>query len=253
MIDATGMPQSALLLGGTSEIGLAILEELASARLERVVLVGRDPVGLGAARRRLEARAVTEVAELVCDITVPSDVAGLPARAEAEIGPVDLAVVSVGDLGTADLFGLDAARVAEMFAVNTVAPASAAAELGGAMARQGYGRIVVISSVAAVRVRRANFAYGAGKAGLDAFAQGLAEALRPYGVGVTIVRPGFVRTKMTRGLRPPPFSSDVETVARAVADGLSSGAAVVYVPPSLRLLSALLRVLPNPIFRRLPG
>jgi decaprenylphospho-beta-D-erythro-pentofuranosid-2-ulose 2-reductase len=117
---------------------------------------------------------------------------------------------------------------------------------------QGHGTIVVLSSVAGVRVRRANFVYGAAKAGLDGFASGLADALHGSGVRLLLVRPGFVIGRMTAGMTPAPLSSTPAQVAEAVADALDRDRDVVWVPGMLRPLFALLRVLPRAVWRRMP-
>ena len=116
---------------------------------------------------------------------------------------------------------------------------------------QAHGTLIVLSSVAAERPRRSNFVYGASKAGLDAFAQGLGDALAGTGVDVMVVRPGFVRTKMTAGLKPAPLSTTPDAVAGAIVDGLRRGAHTVWVPPALRSVMSIVRHLPRPLFRRL--
>jgi short-subunit dehydrogenase len=121
------------------------------------------------------------------------------------------------------------------------------------MRTQGHGRIVVISSVAGERARKANFIYGSTKSGLDAFAQGLGDSLVGSGVAVTIVRPGFVVGRMTEGMDPAPFSTTPEAVAEAVVKGIESGADVVYAPPVLRWVFAVMRQLPRAVWRRMPG
>ena len=114
--------------------------------------------------------------------------------------------------------------------------------------------IVVLSSVAGVRPRRSNYVYGASKAGLDAFARGLREGLRPTGVKVVVVRPGFVRTKMTTGLAPAPFATDPGTVASAIVAAAARGrSGVVWVPRLLGPLFGFFRLLPGPIWRRVAG
>ncbi|MGH9093315.1 MAG: SDR family NAD(P)-dependent oxidoreductase, partial [Acidimicrobiales bacterium] len=118
---------------------------------------------------------------------------------------------------------------------------------------QGHGRLVVLSSVAGVRVRRANFTYGAAKRGLDAHVLGLAEVVRRSGVVVQVVRPGFVRTRMTEGLAPAPMAVGPGEVAAAVVDALGGTEPVVWVPGALRWVFAVLARLPGPVWRRLPG
>jgi decaprenylphospho-beta-D-erythro-pentofuranosid-2-ulose 2-reductase len=116
---------------------------------------------------------------------------------------------------------------------------------------QGHGTIVVLSSVAGERVRASNFVYGASKAGLDGFAQGLGDSLRGTGVEVLVVRPGFVHTRMTAGLDAAPLATTPEAVAKAVVEGLARGSHTVWVPAALRFVMIALRHLPRPIFRRL--
>jgi decaprenylphospho-beta-D-erythro-pentofuranosid-2-ulose 2-reductase len=119
------------------------------------------------------------------------------------------------------------------------------------MRAQGHGTIVALSSVAAERGRRSNFVYGSSKAGLDTFCQGLADRLHGSGVRLLVVRPGFVRSAMTRGLDPAPLATTPDDVARAIIDGLSGSAPVIWVPAKLRWVMSALRHLPRPLFRRL--
>jgi short-subunit dehydrogenase len=123
--------------------------------------------------------------------------------------------------------------------------------LAGRMRARGSGTIVILSSIAAVRPRKANYVYGAAKAGLDAFGRGLADALHGSGVRVLLVRPGFVTGRMTAGMSPAPLSTTPAEVGRAVAGALSARSDIVWVPPALRLLSAGLRLVPRPLWRRL--
>ncbi len=115
----------------------------------------------------------------------------------------------------------------------------------------GGGAIVVLSSVAAERPRRANAVYGASKAGLDALARGLGDDLQDAGVRVLVVRPGFVHTRMTQDLAPAPLASTPELVARAVREGLDGGSQTIWVPGALRWLMLVMRNLPRPLFRRM--
>jgi decaprenylphospho-beta-D-erythro-pentofuranosid-2-ulose 2-reductase len=148
------------------------------------------------------------------------------------------------------------AQVARSVADNFAWPAAAMAATAEHLLGQGRGRIVVLSSVAGVRVRLANFVYGSAKAGLDGFAWGLAATLRQRSGGVVsiqIVRPGFVHSKMTAGRRPAPFATTPAAVAEAVVTGIERSEPVIWVPPVLRVVFGLLRLLPDPIWRRLPG
>ena len=117
--------------------------------------------------------------------------------------------------------------------------------------QQGHGALVVLSSVAGERARRANFVYGSSKAGLDAFFQGLGDSLVGTGVRVLIVRPGFVRTKMTTGMDEPPLSTNAEEVAKVVVGAIASGKEQAWAPPALRYVMTGVRHLPRPLFRKL--
>jgi decaprenylphospho-beta-D-erythro-pentofuranosid-2-ulose 2-reductase len=101
-------------------------------------------------------------------------------------------------------------------------------------------------------VRRANFIYGSSKAGLDGFAQGLGDSLVGSGARVMVVRPGFVTTKMTAGMKPAPLAASAEQVAAAILEGLAKGAQIVWAPGALRPMMILARHLPRAVFRRLP-
>jgi len=120
------------------------------------------------------------------------------------------------------------------------------------MRAQRSGQIVVFSSVAGVRVRKANYVYGAAKAGLDGFASGLGDALHGSGVRLLLVRPGFVVGRMTEGMSPAPLPTTPGDVADAVADGLRRHRSRVWVPSLLRPASFIARLLPQAVWRRLP-
>ena len=254
MIDAFGNPQSIVVLGGTSEIVTAIVGQLTTAgHCRTVVLAGRDPSGLGAAAARL-ASDVPRVDTVPCDASRPDDAADAVTRCfEQAAEPVDLVIMAVGELGDQLADETEPARVAALTTVNFTWPAAALTAAAARLRAQGRGRIVVLSSVAGVRVRRANFVYGSGKAGLDAFAIGLGESLRGTGVTVHVVRPGFVHTKMTAGRPAAPFAVGPEQVAADVVRGLGRGDTVIWSPRTLRWAFAVFRLLPQSIWRRLPG
>lgn len=252
MNDVTGMPQTAVVLGGGSEIARAVLVALARRRLVQVVLTGPREASLRATASALEPFGV-ETRLIEHDLSDPSGVDGLVAAAQEALGTIDLVVVAAGRLGTASLDALDPGTVADLVAVNFAGPAAALLGFAKALAGAGGGRIVVLSSAAGYRVRKANFVYGAAKSGLDGFAQGLRDALEGSGIVVTIVRPGFVRTVMTSGLPAAPLSSEPGAVAQAVVRGLERRAEIVWVPSVLGPLLFALRLLPSRWWRRLPG
>ena len=251
MFDAVGNPQSLLLLGGTSEIGLAIVEAFVSDRPMRVVLAGRESERLDAARSRLEQRG--------CAVeTLPFDARELDTHADVVRkaftgGDIDVAIVAFGLLGDNEQAWTDVAAAVDLAQVNYTAAVSVGVALAERMKAQGHGSLVALSSVAGERARRANFVYGSTKAGLDAFYTGLTEALREFGVRVTVVRPGFVHSRMTEGREPAPLATTPDAVAKVVVDAVRSSKEQVWAPPQLRPVMTVLRHLPRPIFRRLPG
>jgi decaprenylphospho-beta-D-erythro-pentofuranosid-2-ulose 2-reductase len=240
-----------VVFGGNSEIALAIVEALAAEGLERVVLAVRDPAG-GRGADALRARGVdTTTISFDADATATHDVAVDDAITALDGEALDLAIVAFGVLGDQERAKRDPELAVEIATTNFVGAVSVLTILGERMRAQGRGTIVVLSSVAAVRARRANYPYGATKAGVDAFAQGLGDALAEANIHVLVARPGWVRTKMTAGDRPKPLATDPQAVARDIVAGLHRGAHTVWSPRALRAALAVMRVLPRPLWRRL--
>ncbi len=250
MIDAVGNPQSLLLLGGTSEIGLAIVERFAAARTLRVVLAGRPGPRLVAAAERLRDKGCT-VSTLEFDARRPDTHTEVVDKAFAD-GDIDVTVVAFGILGDAEQAWTNVEAAREMAEVNYVAPVTVGVALANRLRAQGHGSLVALSSVAGERVRRSNFVYGSTKAGLDGFYTGLTEALRPSGVHVTVVRPGFVHSRMTEGMKAAPLSQTPQQVAEIVVDAVRNRRELVWAPGAFRWVMSVLRHLPRPVFRRLP-
>jgi decaprenylphospho-beta-D-erythro-pentofuranosid-2-ulose 2-reductase len=249
MINAVGAPQSLLLLGGTSDIGLAIARKYSRHGL-RVVLAARP------SDRR--TAAATELAGLGCDVTeVDLDARDHESHAATieqafSGGDIDIAVIAFGLLGDSEQAWRDPDLALELAEVNYTAPVHFGVLLGQRMQAQAHGWIVAMSSVAGERVRRSNFVYGSTKAGFDGFFLGLGEALRDYGVHVLVVRPGFVKSKMTTGLDEAPLAVTPDQVADAVGEAIKSKRELVWVPGPLRVVMSGLRHVPRPLFRKLP-
>lgn len=251
VMDALGRAGSVLVLGGTSEIGLATARRLVADGARRVVLAGRDPAALSAAAGSLGG--VTTVETAVVDAGETAGHAAFVADVFDRHGDFDVVLVTVGMLAEQAAVDADPGLAVAMAETNYVGPASLSLHAAGRLQQQGHGVLVVLSSVAGERVRPANYAYGSSKAGLDGLAQGLGHALADSGVQVMVVRPGFVRTRMTAGMEAAPFAVEPDDVAEAIAKGLERGSATVWVPPVLRWVMAVMRHLPAPLFRRLPS
>jgi decaprenylphospho-beta-D-erythro-pentofuranosid-2-ulose 2-reductase len=242
VFDATGNPQTILLLGGTSEIGLAICERYLRDTKARIILADLP----GAPRRdaaiaQLQAAGAKSVEYLDFDAL---DTASHPAVIDSAWagGDVDVAIVAFGILAQ----------------INYTAAVSVGVLIGQKMRTQGFGQIIAMSSAAGERVRRSNFVYGSTKAGLDGFYLGLGEALREFGVHVLVIRPGQVRTATTlehwkaTGAKEAPFTVDKEYVADLAVTSAAAGKELVWAPGQVRVLMSVLRHIPRPIFRKLP-
>jgi decaprenylphospho-beta-D-erythro-pentofuranosid-2-ulose 2-reductase len=250
--DALGTVQSVLVLGGASEIGVAIAAELAGSRHATVVLAARRPDDLTAEVAALHAAGAGRVETLAFDADDTDSHEGFVRQAAETVGDLDVVVLAfglLGDQGADAAGGEGAVRLAR---TNYLGAVSVSLAVARQLRRQGHGTLVVLSSVAGERVRRANFIYGSTKAGLDGFAQGLGDDLVGSGAGVLIVRPGFVKGRMTAGMDPAPMATTPEAVAEAVAKALADGREMIWVPGILRLAFAVFRHLPRPVWRRLP-
>jgi decaprenylphospho-beta-D-erythro-pentofuranosid-2-ulose 2-reductase len=251
MENAFGQPQQVVVLGGTSDIARAITKKLCAARARTVVLAGRNQQLLEEASKEALDYGASHVDTVIFDAQDPANAQRTVTESfEKAGGAVDLVVVAVGLLGDQQSFQDDPVRVAEMATVNFTWPVAALAQVRRLLVEQGSGRILVISSVAAVRVRRAKYLYGGAKAGLDGLCVGLADSLRGTGVTLQILRPGHVRSKMTTGAKEPPFATGVDEVAEDVMKGLAERSPIIWSPPILRYAFFVLRHLPAPLWRK---
>jgi decaprenylphospho-beta-D-erythro-pentofuranosid-2-ulose 2-reductase len=253
VIDATGRPQSVLVLGGSSEIARAVVARLVPGRCRTVVLAGRPGTRLDDAAEEARAAGAEVVETVSFDVTDVAHHAALIDDIFDRLGDMDVVIAAAGVLGEQDEDEHDPVSAATVMTTNYVGLASVLLAVADRLRHQGHGRLVVLSSVAGDRARRANFIYGSSKSGLDAFAQGLGDALADSGAGVTIVRPGFVVDRMTEGRTPAAFATTPETVADATVRAIVAGSSVVYVPSVLRWVMAATTHLPRVVWRRLPA
>lgn len=254
MKDALGAVQSVLVLGGSSEIGVALAKRLAAPRHATVILAGRHDDALQKAAEEVRHAGAGRVEVTRFDaVDAGSHEAVITRAAQLAGGDLDVIVMAFGVLGDQQVDqerGDGAAQVATTNYVGAVTAGLAAARL---VRSQGHGTIVILSSVAGERVRRANFIYGSSKAGMDGFAQGLGDALEGSGASVLIVRPGFVRSKMTEGMPDAPMSTTPEAVAEATAKAIAAGKEIIWVPAGLRFVFMVFRHLPRVLWRRVPA
>jgi short-subunit dehydrogenase len=217
-----------------------------------VILAARTPEQLSAQVAAVEKAGATKVDVRRFDADDLASHAPLVASIVADYGPIGTAVLAFGILGDQARAEKDPAHAAAVLHTDFVAQANLLTVLAETMRTAGCGSIVVFSSVAGVRVRRANYVYGSAKAGLDGFCSGLADALHGSGVRLLLVRPGFVIGRMTEGMDPAPMSSTPPQVAAATARALAKGRRTVWIPWMLRPFFVGMRLLPQWVWRRMP-
>jgi short-subunit dehydrogenase len=240
-----------VLLGASGGIGRALARKMA-ARGDSLFLLGRDEHSLERSARDLEAHgAPSPVGTAPCDLLDPSSFAPALERAEAVLGPLETVVVSAGLFGTQEELEHDADLRQRMLAANFSGTIEFCEAVRRRLLAQGGGTLCVLSSVAGDRARRQVTLYGAAKAGLSYYLDGLDARHRRDGLRTVCVKPGFVRTAMTAGLRPPPFAAEPEAVARDILRALDAGRPVLYTPAIWRLVLFVIRLLPRAVMRRL--
>jgi len=252
MNDALGSPQSVLVLGGGSDIGLATARALVARRTRTVILAARHPDDLGGAVDDLRREGAEQVEAVHFDADDLASHEGFADDVFSRHADIDLVLVAFGVLGDQTHAENNPEAATAVLTTNFVGAASIGLHVARHLRRQGHGTLVVLSSVAGERARRSNFVYGSSKAGLDAFFTGLGDSLVGTGVTVVVVRPGFVESKMTAGLDPAPLSTTPDKVAEVIVAAVESGTEQAWAPAPLRLVMTVLRHLPRPVFRRLP-
>lgn len=247
MIDGLGAVQDVLVVGGSSEIAQAIVAELAGKRrLRRVVLAGRsmESTALSMSKSMLEV----DVQAMSLDLTKTGSIA---AAINSGWGSgFDVVLLAAGVLPDQKTAEREPAVAVDAALVNYVGQLEAGTAAMNNFREQGRGVLVVISSVAVERPRVDNFVYGSSKVGLDYWANGLADSVDRKAIRVLVVRPGMVRTRMSRHLPEALMTCDPSDVAEAVAKNLMRGSSTVWVPGRLRWVMAVLRHLPRKVFVR---
>jgi short-subunit dehydrogenase len=239
-----------VIFGGRSEIGVELARLLAPGAAVVLAARGADRLSEQVTAIQRAGAAKVDVREFDADDLGSHQ--ALVSSIVADHGRINTAVLAFGVLGDQARAEKDPAHAAAVLHTDFVAQASLLTVLTDTMKAAGQGAIVVFSSVAGVRVRRANYVYGSAKAGLDGFCSGLADALHGTGVRLLVVRPGFVIGRMTEGMKPAPFSSTPQQVAAATARALAKGRRTVWVPWVLHPLFAVMKLLPQSVWRRMP-
>ncbi len=238
-------------LGATKGMGRA-LARLMAERGDSLCLLGRDSVDLERSAADLGVRGASGSVHCVsCDLEKSDAFAPAIAAAREALHGLDAVVVTAGLFATQDELEADPALAERLLRVdfsNTILFCEAAKK---AMLEEGGGALCVFSSVAGERGRKPVIIYGAAKAGLTHYLEGLDHKHHADGLRVVTVKPGFVKTTMTAGLAPPPFAGEPEAVAKRVLRAIDRGTPVVYAPAPWRLIMAIIRALPRAIMRRI--
>jgi decaprenylphospho-beta-D-erythro-pentofuranosid-2-ulose 2-reductase len=240
-------------VGATKGIGRALARRLAEQGNE-LFLLGRDVPDLERSARDLEIRAGRpsgSVGTAACDLTRAADFAVALGAATAAMGDVDTVVVTGAVFASQERLESDPALTEMMLGANFTGTILFCEEARRRLLARGGGTLCVFSSVAGERGRKPVILYGAAKAGLSAYLEGLDHKFRAQGLRVVTVKPGFVKTGMTAGLRPPPFAGEPDAVANTVAGAIQRGTPVVYAPPIWRWIMLVIRCLPRFVMRKI--
>lgn len=244
---------NAVILGGTSGIGRAIARELAS-RGDLLFLLGRQRGELEASARDLEVRAGRgpgEVGYAVCDLLRPETFEPALQAAEAKLGRIDAVILTAARFATQERLEESSEELHALLQTNVTGTILFCEAARKRLCAQGGGRLMVFGSVAGDRGRKPVVLYGATKAAVAAYLEGLDHRYRRAGLISILVKPGFVRTRMTAGLPEPPFAADPEIVARIAVRALDRGTPEVFAPPIWRWILWIVRRLPRFLMRRL--
>lgn len=236
-------------LGATKGMGRA-LARLMAARGDVLFLLGRDEEDLRRSAADLAVDGAKPAGTGACDLTRPESFGAALDQAEAALGGLDVVVVTAGLFATQDALEADPALAERVLTVDFTGTVLFCEEARRRLLARGGGTLAVFSSVAGERGRKPVVIYGAAKAGLTRYLEGLDHKYRASGLRVVTVKPGFVKTGMTAGLRPPPFAGEPEQVARAVVRAIDRGRPEVYVPGIWRLVMWVIRGLPRAVMRR---
>ena len=241
-----------LILGGGSDIAIAFVHRIAAEGLRKVVLAGRA----GGSRDQAAAELRARLPELEVST---ADFDGADSASHAQVvesiagvhGSFDAVLVAFGQLGEPFTLDADPAAMADLAQVNFAGAVSSSMAAINLLRGEPDARLIVLSSIAAVRPRVGNIVYGAAKAGLDAFTREITAPANKLGVEVVLVRPGFVHSRMTEGLDPAPFAATADEVAQAMADGIAKGRSIIHAPAVLGPVGLVLKNLPGTVWRQI--
>ena len=239
-----------LVLGATSGIAEAVCRRWAE-RGESLFLVARNEDKLAAVAADMRTRGAAYVDTAVADLDDTAIHAELLAHAINSLAGLDIAFLALGVLGDQPKAERSFPEAAQILHTNLVAPVSLLTWLANYCAQLHAGTLAILSSVAGERGRKSNYVYGSSKAGLTAFVDGLRNRVDRDGVRVMTIKPGPVKTAMTADMKGSEKFADVEVVAATLVKAIDRGADIVYVPGIWRIIMAVIRSIPERIFKKL--
>ncbi len=243
-------PQSVLVLGATSAIAQSWMRLLAP-RGTKFYLVARNQDRLQAVAADLRTRGAGAVFIEMLDLDRTGEHPAMLKRAALALGRINCAMIAQGVLGDQAIADKNFSHAAALLHTNLISVVSLCTWLANYFDAQGQGTLAVISSVAGDRGRWKNCAYGASKAGLNMFLDGLRNRLDRRGVNVLTIRPGFVSTPMTAHLPHSPLFATSDRVASDIQRAIEKRRAIVYTPWFWRWIMLAIRLIPEWQFKRM--
>ncbi|MEQ8766556.1 MAG: SDR family NAD(P)-dependent oxidoreductase [Planctomycetota bacterium] len=240
----------AVILGATKGMGRS-LARLMAARGDTLFLLGRDPGDMERSAAELKVLGAGPVSFATCDLMEPSGFAPALQAAEQAMGGLDAVIVTAGLYAQQEDLEVDPDKAAALLQVNFTGTILFCEEARRRLLAKGGGKLCAFSSVAGERGRKPVVLYGATKSGLSFYLEGLDHKFRSHGLETITVKPGFVKTGMTEGLKPPPFAGEPDSVAKTVLAAIDRGRPVVYAPPIWRWVMLVIRNLPRFVMRKI--
>ncbi len=241
-----------VIVGATKGMGRALLRQLAE-RGEDLFSLGIDEAELERSARDAEQRGGgrKRIGTALCDMERPEEFAAALDAADQALGGFDTVIITAALFGTQERLEEDTEFARRLLTVNFANTVVLCEHVRKRLLARGGGTLCVFSSVAGERGRKPVVLYGASKAGLSAYLEGLDHKYRAEGLRTVTIKPGFVKTGMTEGLKPPPFAGTPEGVAKDVIRAIDRGTPVKYTPSPWALVMLIIRHLPRFVMRKI--
>ena len=241
-----------LMIGATSAIAKATARHYATHNKASFVLVARNPVALEDLKQDLLARGAGKISIVAVDLTHETAYQEWIDNAFNEFSRFDIVLMAHGILGNQQACEKDVNALKEMMQTNAISSMIMLTLIANKLEQQGSGIIAFISSVAGDRGRPSNYVYGASKAIVTTFLQGLRARMAKVGVHVLTIKPGFVDTPMTADVKKGgPLWAQPEDIAEGISKAIEKKKNVVYLPWFWRIIMGIIMHIPEFIFKKL--